>query len=137
MISNKVVARFKNGDVIKGITNDFNPDKPIFHVQERIGDKINLREIKTDLLKAVFFVKAYEGNKEYEEKKRFDGPTSGGIKIKIFFLDGEVLVGTTNGYKPERRGFWFFPVDKNSNNIRVFIVNSAVKGVKLGVDTEK
>ncbi|MCX7957978.1 MAG: hypothetical protein N3B13_02945, partial [Deltaproteobacteria bacterium] len=79
----------------------------------------------------------YEGNKDYQEKKCFDGPQSGGIKIKIFFIDGEMLVGTTNGYKPDKSGFWFFPADRDSNNMRVFVVNSAVKGVKIGMDADR
>jgi hypothetical protein len=137
MLSNKVVARFKNGAVIKGITTDFNPEKTSFHIQVKIEDKVNLKEIKFDHLKAVFFVKTFEGNKDYEEKKRFEGPTSGGIKIKIFFIDGEVLVGTTNGYKPDKIGFWFFPADRQSNNVRVFVINSAIKGVKLGMDADR
>lgn len=137
MLTNKVVARYKNGAVLKGVTTDFNPEKPVFHIQMKLGDKVSLREVKIEHLKAVFFVKSFEGNREYEEKKSFDGPTAGGIKIKIFFIDGEILVGTTNGYKPDKLGFWFFPADKNSNNLRVFVVNSAVKGVKIGVDVER
>ncbi|MGB9599046.1 MAG: DUF6982 domain-containing protein [Myxococcota bacterium] len=137
MLSNKVVARFKNGTVLKGITTDFNPEKPSFHIQIKIGEKINLTEVKLDHLKAVFFVRTLEGNKDYEEKKRFEGPTSGGIKIKVFFIDGEILVGTTNGYRPDKPGFWFFPADRESNNVRVFVINSAIKGVKLGLDADR
>ncbi len=137
MLSNKVVVRFKNGSIIKGITTDFNAEKSIFHVQVKIGDKVEIKEIRIDLLKAVFFVKTYEGNKEHQEKKSFNGPTSGGIKIKVFFIDGEMLTGTTNGYKPDKQGFWFFPIDRESNNIRAFIVNSAVKVVKVGSEAER
>lgn len=134
MLSNKVVVRFKNGSVIKGITADFNSEKPTFHLQVKTQEKTEIREIRLDLLKAVFFVKTFEGNKDHEEKRSFEGSAVGGIKIKVFFVDGEVLVGTTNGYKPNKTGFWFFPADRESNNIRVFIINSAVKGVKLGAE---
>ncbi|MCX7943187.1 MAG: hypothetical protein N2746_01590 [Deltaproteobacteria bacterium] len=137
MFSNKVVARFKNGAVLKGTTTDFNPEKPTFHLQVTISNKVISKEIKMDHLKAVFFVKTFEGNPQFQERKTFTGPTTGGIKIKIFFIDGEILVGTTNGYKPDKIGFWFFPADKESNNIRVFVINSAVKGVKLGVDADR
>jgi hypothetical protein len=137
MLSNKVVARFKNGMMLKGVTTDFNPEKPVFHIQIKTGDKIELREVRLDLLKAVFFVKDYAGKKEHQEKKTFDGPTSGGIKIKVFFIDGEMLVGTTNGYKPDKIGFWLFPVDRESNNLRIFVINSAIKGVKLGAEAER
>ncbi|MCX7959137.1 MAG: hypothetical protein N3B13_08830, partial [Deltaproteobacteria bacterium] len=46
MLSNKVVVRFKNGAVLKGVTTDFNPEKPVFHVQVKIGEKVNLKEVK-------------------------------------------------------------------------------------------
>lgn len=137
MLSNKVVVRFKNGSVMKGIAEDFNSEKPIFHLQVKTQDKTEVREIRLDLLKAVFFVKTFEGNKDHEEKRSFEGITSGGIKIKVFFADGEILVGTTNGYRPNKVGFWFFPVDRESNNVRVFIINSAVRGVKLGAEADK
>lgn len=137
MLSNKIVARFKNGSMLKGITTDFNAEKPVFHIQIKIGDKTETREIRVDLLKAIFFVKDFTGRKEHQEKKNFDGPTSGGIKIKVFFIDGEILVGTTNGYKPDKIGFWLFPVDRDSNNLRIFVINSAIKGVKVGAELER
>lgn len=42
------------------------------------------------------------------------------------FKDGEVLVGLTLGYDPNRLGFFVIPVDTQSNNLRVFVVSSAM-----------
>ena len=41
-----------------------------------------------------------------------------------FGIDGEVLVGSTLGYDPKRQGFFIFPADPKSNNVRVYIVSS-------------
>jgi hypothetical protein len=46
--------------------------------------------------------------------------------MEVTCLDGEVIVGTTTGYDPKRLGFFLFPIDPSSNNIRVFMVTSAV-----------
>jgi hypothetical protein len=41
------------------------------------------------------------------------------------------MVGSASlGYDPKRLGNFIIPADPNSNNIRVFVVSSAVKGVR-------
>lgn len=82
-------------------------------------------------LKAIFFVKDFDGNYTYDERKKyFEGEKPSGRKIEVTFRDGEVLVGTTLGYDPNRPGFFVFPADPKSNNLRVFAVSSAVKKVR-------
>ena len=59
--------------MLKGYTSDFTPLKETFHlttIQE--DDKGKIHDIGTADLKAVFFVKTFEGDKVYLEKKRFD-----------------------------------------------------------------
>ncbi len=79
-------------------------------------------------IKAVFFVKTFEGNKEYNERKEFiTGDRVQGRRVEVIFADGEVLRGTTVGYDPQRLGFFLIPVDPDSNNIRIFVISNAVK----------
>ena len=83
-------------------------------------------------LKAVFFVKSLEGKqdhpltKEVSEEKAEPGSQ---MKVKITFLDGETLVGTTQGYTLEREGFFIVPLEGDSNNLRIFVISKAVKAV--------
>jgi hypothetical protein len=56
--------------------------------------------------------------------------TPGLMKVRITFSDREILVGTTHGYAPEREGFFVVPLERNSNNLRIFVVSSAVKKVE-------
>jgi hypothetical protein len=42
-----------------------------------------------------------------------------------------VMIGSTIGYDPKRTGFFLTPADLESNNLRVFVVSSAVKGVRF------
>jgi hypothetical protein len=41
------------------------------------------------------------------------------------------MVGSTMGYDPHRQGFFFFPADPQSNNLRVLVVAAAVSNVRF------
>jgi hypothetical protein len=72
------------------------------------------------------------GNKGYDERKVLDPREKmQGRLIEVTFRDGEVLVGSTTGYDPKRPGFFFFPIDPKSNNIKAYILSSATKGVRF------
>ena len=129
----KLVARFGDGKIQKGLSRDFVPDKPEFHLLEigsdpgEQGQKVSLKE-----LKALFFVKDFEGIPARQDNKDFSGaPPLSGRKVEVIFTDGEKLVGTTTGYDPQRPGFFLFPADPQSNNVRIFFVTSAVKNVRF------
>jgi hypothetical protein len=127
----KVVARYIDGRLIKGLSQDFFPNKDHFHVSAADKPSGETAEIFLKELKAVFFVRDFVGNNDYNERKEYiQGDKSSGRKIEVTFKDGEVLVGTTLGYDPSRPGFFFFPADPKSNNIRVFAVTTAVKKVR-------
>ncbi len=128
----RIIARYTDGKIIKGYTSDFSPNKPFFRVYKSVfesaneGVKVQLKE-----LKAVFFVKDFEGNPSHDERKEFvKDQKLHGRKMEITFQDGEMLVGTTTGYDPHREGFFLFPVDPQSNNLRVFVLSKAVKKVR-------
>ncbi len=129
----KVIMRYTDGRIIKGFTNDFFPNKPVFHVHPSENDPANKAiEVNVGQLKAVFFVKDFTGNKSYDERKHFEeGAIVTGRKMEVTFNDGEVLVGTTVGYTPNRQGFFVHPADSGSNNLRVYVVSPAVKKVRF------
>lgn len=127
----KVVARYINGKRVKGLSQDFFPNKDHFHVSPADNPSAEKVEILLKDLKAVFFVRDFAGNYQYDERKEYiQGDKPSGRKIEVTFKDGEVLVGTTLGYEPNRPGFFLFPADPKSNNIRVFAVTTAVKKVR-------
>jgi hypothetical protein len=127
METNKVVARFKDGTILKGKTNDFFPNKTSFHIETLNGET---ETIDVEQLKALFLVKDFEGNKEYSEE--FNDEVSGaGRKIKVTFSDGEIITGYTLGYSPNRQGFYMTPADLKSNNVRIFVVKSASQKIEF------
>lgn len=138
---NRVVVHFKDGRVLKGYTHNFTPLKETIHLtSEQDKDTENISEISTADLKAIFFVKTFEGNKDYVEKKRFDevdNPDLRGMKVKAEFSDGEIIRGTSLGYSRERKGFFIVPVDPQCNNERIYVLADALEDVKLGSAAEK
>jgi hypothetical protein len=123
-----VVVHEVGGKVQKGMTADFFPNKDRFHLTDR--DSGQVREVRIRGLKAIFFVKSFEGDRAYNERQ--DVERAGfGKKIKVRFKDGETQVGYTQGFSPARPGFFFFPADPDANNERIFVVNAATADVRF------
>jgi hypothetical protein len=135
-MQNKIVVHYRGGRIVKGHTYDFSPQRPTFHlVVADAGGGRTTHEVRVSELKAVFFVKTFEGNKEYIEKKQFGevGTNSPlGLKMKITFYDGEIISGASAGYSKGRQGFFVTPIDPRSNNERIYIVSDAVVDIKVG-----
>ena len=64
MVTNKVVVRFKDNTILKGKTNNFFPNKTSFHLELADGEQM---EVHVEELKALFFVKSYEGDKQHQK----------------------------------------------------------------------
>jgi hypothetical protein len=126
-LENRVVARFLDGTLVRGTTFDFAPNKHRFHVDDGSGSI----EVEISDLKALFFVRDFDGDAGYNEKKGFFSRAALGKKVMVEFRDGEVLFGYTLSYTSRGYGFFVFPGDPESNNEKVFIVHGAAKRVKL------
>lgn len=132
-MNNMVVARFTDGRIVKGVTSDFSPAKDNFHITPANAPAgTNPEEIYTKDLKALFFVKDYAGNPKRPDKKYFDpAHPQAGRKIKVVFKDGEILIGTTQGYQPGRPGFFLIPADADSNIERCYVVSASAQDISF------
>jgi hypothetical protein len=130
---NRIVARFQNGTLLKGFTNDFLPAKDHFHLfaeGQLAGTKP--AEIRIAELKALFFVKTFAGDPQHQDvTDQGAGRPAAGRRIRVVFKDGETLVGVTQGYDRSRPGFFVVPVDQSSNNDRCFVVAAATEEVSF------
>lgn len=126
MALSKVVARFKDGGVLKGHTRDFSPGRKDFHLELLHEETINL--IETEQLKAMFFVKDFSGDSNRKDAYQ-DVMSGAGRKVEVKFKDGELIIGYSQGYSPDRPGFFIIPADSQSNNQRIYIVTSATEKV--------
>ncbi len=133
---NLVVARFLDGHMVKGSTEDFFPERPMFHVQSRSGGS---QAIRMKDLKAVFFVRDLFGNSGHNKSREFPPAEvrDQGKKIAVLFKDGELLVGHTLTYLPGKQGFFVFPADRRGNNLRVYVLSNAARQVKVGPAAEQ
>lgn len=138
MDEERVVIKFLNGTLMKGYLRNFSEKSSELILQEPDTPAVHL--IRSDLLKAIFFVKSFEGNHHYNEKKTYGIRKPRGHRTFIKFIDGEDLVGFLEGDLPwdkgfflshhtinNLKGFFLLPADEGSNNIRVFIFAHAVK----------
>ena len=128
----KVVVRYANGTIARGFVQNFSPNRDFFYLSP--ADKPTGQPLQVSLrrLKAVFVVRDFRGNPQFQERNFYmEGENPSGLKLEVTFADGEVMVGSTVlNYDPKRQGNFIIPADPNSNNIRVFVVSTAVKSVR-------
>jgi len=137
-ISNLVVARYADGRMLKGVTQDFSPNRGMFHIHP-VGDDSNAVELRFKQLKALFFVSSLEGDPDRQDVRGFvNGPaeTQQGKKIAVRFRDGEFICGYTLSWTPDREGFFLFPSDSGSNNQRIFVITAATVEITAGPAAE-
>ncbi|MDP2754864.1 MAG: hypothetical protein Q8P40_10820 [Nitrospirota bacterium] len=137
----RVVVRFNSGDILKGYVRNFIADEGFVTLEE--AGTCKEQSVPIGELKAIFFVKTFEGVSGYRDKKAYGIRKSIGRKVYIRFNDGESVIGFMEGdvpwkkgfflSKPDKRikGFFMIPVDSDSNNIKVFVVGSAIRDITL------
>ena len=90
--------------------------------------------IPLDSVKAVYFVRDFEGDPGYAERKAFlRRPRLDGLWVRLTFKDEEVLEGilANNLLELDARGFLITPADLSSNNLRIFIPRNALTGLEV------
>lgn len=127
----KIVVRFADGQLLKGFTQDFHPTRPQFSLWPGVSSTPSERVVvPLQKLKAVFFVKDFDGNPSYRERKSFIKKGQG-RRVEVTFLDSETILGTTLNYRPDGFGFFVHPADSGTNNSRIFAINKAVRRVQF------
>ncbi len=128
----KVVARYANGTIARGFLQNFSPNRDFFYLSPADNPSGQPLQVSLRRLKAVFVVRDFYGNPQFQERNFYiEGEKPSGLKLEVTFADGEVMVGSTVlNYDPKRQGNFIVPADPNSNNLRVFVISSAVKSVR-------
>jgi small nuclear ribonucleoprotein (snRNP)-like protein len=123
MSKSKVVVRLKDKTLLKGEISNFSQYLDLIEVKLLNGD---VEIVDIDNIKAMFFVKSFEGNKKHQYKYK-DELLWEGDKISLTFNDGEKMVGYTQHLDfINHRGFLITPADVNGNNKHVFASKSAI-----------
>ena len=131
----KVIARAKLGDRFKGYLQD---GRALMRGDLRMQN-FEGRDLPLDLeqLKGIFFVRDYQGNKDYLENKSLThDPDRKGLRVRIRFEDNETMEGVVENSLEilQEDGFFFWPADPKANNELIFVVKSSLLGFRvLGV----
>lgn len=125
----KVVARFRDGRLVRGYTTDFHPSKLQLHLSAEPNSNDTLF-LHLSNLKALYFVRDFVGDPMRIDCQAF-GAKPQGRKVVVTFNDGEILTGSTVGYRGEGNGFFVHPADPRSNNMRVFVAPGATQEVRF------
>lgn len=131
----KIVARTQRGERFKGYLMD---GRSLVRGVLRIKN-LEGRDLPLDLeqLKGIFFVRDYEGDKEYLESKVLTSdPERKGLRVRIRFEDNESMEGVVENSVEllQAAGFFFWPADPKANNELIFVVKSSLLGFSvLGV----
>jgi small nuclear ribonucleoprotein (snRNP)-like protein len=132
----KVILRLSDGGVLKGYLNGFSPRADEVEFVDAVTSETHRVDVAK--MKAIFFVRSFEGDRQYREKKRYGSSKARGNRVYIRFKDGESLVGFLEGDVPwekgfflsksvsDGKGFFLLPVDEDANNRKVFVIASSV-----------
>jgi len=120
----------KNGEIAKGYSSDFSPEEPLFHLVS-ITDPLCMEEIRLDNLKAVFFVKDFNGDFLHVDTHEFSDAPVSGVHIMISFFDGEILFATSNSIDKNGVGFFIHPIDREANTESAFVINSFIHSIDV------
>ncbi len=127
MTKSKVVVRLKDKTLLKGKISNFSPFNSFFQLELLNGDPVL---VSIDKIKAMFFVKSFEGDKQYKYKYE-DNLFWVGNKITLKFHDGEKMVGYSQHFDFTPKGYFITPADVNGNNTYVFASKSAIDSMSF------
>jgi len=85
-------------------------------------------------MKALFFVKSFEGNRQYSEIKFFNGePKIEGLWVHLTFSDNEKTEGIVHNSVSflTEPGFLMKPPDPNSNNQAVYVMKESLTAFRV------
>jgi len=126
----RVVVRYADGRLLKGYA-DFDPEESCLLLVPLGEPDAEGVEVPVKDLKAVFFVRSFDGDPGHDESKDlYQSRPADTRKVSVRFRDGEELVGHTRQLDRYRAGLFFTPLDPRSNNLRVFAVFDALWGVR-------
>jgi hypothetical protein len=144
----KVVAHRSDGSLVKGYTDGVpefyaaslakpDPVAPPEVLRLKTADNGGHVDVSLDQLKALFFVKSFEGSTQYTEVKFFKShPIVEGLWVRLRFHDDELTEGVifNSIHFLLNPGFFLKPPDPLSNNQMVYVLRSSLKEFRvLGV----
>lgn len=141
----KIVAHAKDGRLVKGFLQDgaVNVPQPDGGVPRpgQLPERLSIKSLDGKMhtvalteLKAVFFVKSFDGSKQYTETKFFNAhPVLEGIWARLHFNDNETIEGVIYNslHFVTSDGFFLKPPDPHSNNQMMYVLKSSLRDFRI------
>lgn len=127
----KVIVRTRDKQLFRGFSKSEFIDAENIRIIDAKGHE---RSFSLQQLKAVFFVRDFQGNPAYRETRFFakeDPPPW--IWVKVVYQDGEVMEGRVRNSPAllDGAGFYLWLSDEGANNSMVFVVKSALQDFRI------
>jgi hypothetical protein len=127
----RLVLRCLGGQLLRGYSNDFHPDRAHLHLCPTLTCSAAERLlVPTMRVKAIFFVKDLQSQPSRVDDNTFDHQPRG-RKVEVTFQDGEMMIGSTMTHKPDGRGFFLQPANSQGNNLRIYVVTAAIRHMRF------
>ncbi len=127
----RLVVRYLDGRTRYGVSFALNPKDSGFHLDQTDATGVTEgKSIQVDFedLKAVFYVKSFDG--KFDKTERFREWAPEGSEVVLEFTDGEAIHGfTQHPYNPRDVRFYLIPIDPETNNISILVESKALKRV--------
>jgi len=133
----RLVVRYADGRMVKGTSYTIDIDSRGFYVdpKDMAADASKPIFVKFNELKAVFFVKDFEGN--YDDKEEHAEWFPEGHEVTVKFKDGEVIEGyALKAYDDDAPRFHLIPKEPG-NNISVLVERTSVSRIAVGGPLEE
>ena len=129
----KIVVRYADGKILKGYTQDFHPrparSSPSGH--RSTPRPKSASSCRVSRLKAVFFVRDFDGNPELSGAEGLCGECSGPARRGHVCRRRERARHDAQLSTRRGRGFSSAPQDPDANNTRIYVVAKAVRRVRF------
>ncbi len=122
-MAEKLILRKRDGSMLRCSSRI--PFSAAFQQITVLDQEGKVLKLPLSELKAIFFVKDFDGNPHYKAGKEFgEGSPRAGKIYTVSFHDGEIIKGRVLNLAEENSGFFLYPADPLDNNEKVFIVRS-------------
>jgi len=140
----KIVAHTNDGRLFKGFLDQNIQSLPSSDGVPRpatLPEQLKLRStdgsdhtVRLKDLKALFFVKTFDGSKQYTETKFFSAhPVLEGIWARLHFNDNETIEGVIYNslHFLTNDGFFLKPPDPHSNNQMMYVLKGSLRDFRI------
>ena len=123
-----VVARFRDGRLMPGFTNDFHPSKPYLNLSTAPASA-DARFTQVAQMEALYFLR--DGNEGTRTNSTASVSVAHGRQIEVTLSNGDIIVGSTLNYRRDGSGFFIHPSDPNSEYSRIFLTSAGIRHVRF------